>query len=311
MTTSILRTADAWWVRTAGGAARINTNAATTHELLADKAAIDAALSAECVPVDTLKLVSPVTAPCRVVAQMTNYASHVEDTGKDPRTTPLTFFRKASGSISGPFEDIVKPAHVRLLDYEVEIGLVIGREMPVGSSITQANLADYVCGLVVANDVSARDVQLTKTQFYEAKSYPTFTPVGPAMVLVDADELKRFGDLRLRLTVNGQTRQDMIVERDIIYPPLKGLQALSRFQRLDAGDLVLTGTPVGTAISAPPKPAQVISSLLPEQLKWKLFFARQAKSPKYLRNGDVVEASMSTDDGAIDLGTQRTVVRYP
>ena len=168
MPVSILRTADAWWVHGPSGAARVDTDAATTRELLADRAVIDAAArSTDTVPVETLELLSPVTAPCRVVAQMTNYASHVTDTGKDPKTTPLTFFRKASGSISGPFDDIIKPDHVRLLDYEAEIGLVIGREIPLGTSITEANLADYICGLVVTNDVSARDVQLTKTQFYE------------------------------------------------------------------------------------------------------------------------------------------------
>ena len=311
MTISILRTADAWWVHTPTGAARITTAAATTRELLADRAAIDAvAPSTDTVPVDTLHLLSPVTAPCRVLAQMTNYASHVKDAGRDPANTPLAFFRKASGSISGPFDDIVKPDHVRLLDYEVEIGLIIGRDMPVGTTITEANLPDYVCGLVVTNDVSARDVQLTKTQFYEAKSYPTFTPVGPALVLLDADELKRFGDLRLQLRVNGEVRQDMLVDGDIIYPPVQALRALSRFQRLDAGDLVLTGTPVGTAISAPAKPVEVIGSLLPDRLKWKAFFSTQAKNPKYLRHGDVVEAAVATDDGAIELGVQRTVVTY-
>ena len=310
MTVSILRTADAWWVHTPTGAARITTAAATTRQLLADRGAIEAADSAGSVPVDSLHLLSPVTAPCRVVAQMTNYASHVEDAGRDPEATPLAFFRKASGSISGPFDDIVKPDHVRLLDYEVEIGLIIGRDMPVGTTITEANLADYVCGLVVTNDVSARDVQLTKTQFYEAKSYPTFTPVGPALVLLDADELKRFGDLRVRLRVNGEVRQDMLVEGDMIYAPVQALQALSRFQRLDAGDLVLTGTPVGTAISAPPKPVEVIGSLLPDQLKWRVFFSRQAKNRKYLRHGDIVEAEVATDDGAIELGVQRTVVKY-
>jgi 2-keto-4-pentenoate hydratase/2-oxohepta-3-ene-1,7-dioic acid hydratase in catechol pathway len=311
LTVSILRTADAWWVQTPTGAARVTTEAATTRRLLADGAAIEAAAhSTDTVPVDRLHLLSPVTAPCRVVAQMANYASHVKDAGRDPATDPLAFFRKASGSISGPFDDIVKPDHVRLLDYEVEIGLVIGRDMPVGTTITEANLSDYICGVVVANDVSARDVQLTKTQFYESKSYPTFTPVGPALVLLSADELKRFGDLRLRLRVNGEIRQDMVVEGDIIYRPAQALQALSRFQRLDAGDLVLTGTPVGTAISAPPKPVQVIGSLLPDQLKWKTFFSRQAKNPKYLRHGDIVEAAVATDDGAIDLGVQRTVVKY-
>jgi 2-keto-4-pentenoate hydratase/2-oxohepta-3-ene-1,7-dioic acid hydratase in catechol pathway len=296
MTVSILRTADAWWVQTPTGAARITTAAATTRQLLTDRTAIEAAEhGTDTVPVDSLQLLSPITAPCRVVAQMTNYASHVKDAGRDPANTPLAFFRKASGSINGPLDDIVKPQHVRLLDYEVEISLVIARDMPVGTTITEANLSDYVCGLVVANDVSARDVQLTKTQFYEAKSYPTFTPVGPALVLLSADELKRFGDLRLRLRVNGEIRQDMLVDGDIIYPPVQAL---------------LTGTPVGTAMSAPAKPIEIIGSLLPDQLKWKTFFSRQAKSPKYLRHGDIIEAAVATDDGAIDLGVQRTVVKY-
>jgi 2-keto-4-pentenoate hydratase/2-oxohepta-3-ene-1,7-dioic acid hydratase in catechol pathway len=311
MTISILRTAEAWWVQTPAGAARVATTAKTTCQLLADRDAFEAVShGTDTVPLDRLELLSPVTAPCRVVAQMTNYASHVEDAGRDPTTTPLAFFRKASGSISGPFDDIVKPDHVRLLDYEVEIGLVLGREMPVGTDITEANLADYVCGLVVTNDVSARDVQLTKAQFYESKSYPTFTPVGPALVLLDRDELKRFGDLRLQLRVNGQVRQDMLVEGDIIYPPGQALQALSHFQRLDPGDLVMTGTPVGTAISAPPKPIELMGSLLPDRLKWKVFFSGQAKNPNYLRHGDAVEAAVATDDGAIDLGVQRTVVKY-
>ena len=261
-------------------------------------------------PLDSLALASPITAPCRVVAQMTNFASHVKDAGMDPASTPLTFFRKASGSIAGPFDDIVKPTHVRFLDYEVEIGLVIGRDMPVGTVVTEANLADYIAGLVVTNDVSARDVQLPKTQFYESKSYPTFTPVGPRLVLLDADELKRFGDLRLRLRVNGEVRQNMIVDGDMIYPPVEALQVLTRFQRLDAGDLVLTGTPVGTALSAPPKPIEIIGSLLPPAVKWKAFFGRQAKNPKYLHDGDIVEATVATDDGTIDLGGQRNAVKY-
>jgi 2-keto-4-pentenoate hydratase/2-oxohepta-3-ene-1,7-dioic acid hydratase in catechol pathway len=309
MSISVLRTADDWYVATPSGAARVDTGATTTAQLLADRQAITAAASAGTVPIESLALVSPVTAPCRVVAQMTNFASHVTDTGGNPGTVPLTFFRKTSGSISGPHDDIVKPAHVRLLDYEVEIGLVIGREIPVGTEITADDLADCVAGLVVANDVSARDVQLPKTQFYEAKSYPTFTPTGPALVLLDADELRRFSDLRLRLSVNGEIRQDMTAA-DMIYQPLEALRALSRFQRLDPGDLLLTGTPVGTALSAPPKPVEILGSLLPPATKWKLFFRRQERNPQYLRDGDVIEARVATDDGAIDLGTQTTPVRY-
>jgi 2-keto-4-pentenoate hydratase/2-oxohepta-3-ene-1,7-dioic acid hydratase in catechol pathway len=241
---------------------------------------------------------------------MTNFASHVKDAGMDPKTIPLTFFRKASASISGPFDDIVKPAHVKFLDYEVEIGVVIGRDIPVGTQISESNLADYIAGLVVTNDVSARDIQLPQTQFYEAKSYPTFTPVGPALVLLDADELKRFGDLRLQTRVGGELRQDMVVDGDMIYGPLQALQSLTRFQNLDAGDLIMTGTPVGTALSAPPKPIQIISNLLPPEVKWKAFFNQQAKNAKYLQHGDIVELSVATDDGAIDLGSQRTRVRY-
>jgi 2-keto-4-pentenoate hydratase/2-oxohepta-3-ene-1,7-dioic acid hydratase in catechol pathway len=310
MSITILRTVDAWWVRTPSGATPIETDATTTGELLADHDRIEAARATmDTVDPDSLELISPVTAPCRVVAQMTNYASHVEDSGLDPETIPLTFFRKTSGSISGPYDDIVRPTHVRFLDYEAEIGLVIGRTLAVGADVIADNWASFIAGLVVTNDVSARDVQLPKTQFFESKSYPTFTPAGPALVLLDVDELKRFGDLRLRLWVNGELRQDAVVDGDMVYSPLEALQSLSRFQQLDPGDLLLTGTPVGTALSAPSKPIEIIASLLPPATKWKVFFKKQAQNPKYLKHGDIVEIAIGTDDGAIDLGRQRTVVR--
>ena len=309
MTISVLRTADGWWVRTNDRAVRIDTSATTTAGLLSDRAAVDAARSATpTTDVESLALISPVTKPCRVVAQMTNFTSHVRDAGMDPKNIPLTFFRKSSASISGPFDPIVKPQHVRFLDYEVEIGLVIGREIGVGTSISESNLADCIAGLVVTNDVSARDIQLPQTQFYEAKSYPTFTPVGPALVLLESGELSRFGDLRLRLSVNGEVRQNAVVAGDMLYRPLQALQSLSRFQDLAPGDLILTGTPVGTALSAPPRPVEMISRLLPPAVKWKAFFKSQDANPKYLKGGDVVEASVRTDDGAIDLGTQRMTV---
>lgn len=311
MTVSVLHTADAWWLKTARGAAKIDTAATSTAGLLADRAAIEAAAdNTDTVELDGLRFVSPVTRPCRVIAQMTNFESHVKDAGMDPSSVPLTFFRKASASINGPFDDIVKPPHVRLLDYEVEIGLVIGSTIPVGTSISEANLGDLIAGLVVTNDVSARDVQLPQTQFYEAKSYPTFTPVGPELVLLSADELKRFGDLRLRLSVNGDERQNALVDPDMLYRPLQALQSLTQFQELAPGDLVLTGTPAGTALSAPPKPLQIIGNLLPPNLKWKVFFSRQADNTNYLQDGDIVEASIGTDDGAIDLGTQRATIRF-
>ena len=187
------------------------------------------------------------TAPARVVAQAVNYRSHAIDSGFDPDTVPPAFFRKASHSITGPTGDIIRPEGVGFLDYEVELGLVIGADLPVGTTVTEADLPRYVAALVVANDVSARQVQLVKTQFYEAKSYPTFTPVGPWLTLVDAADLARLSSLRLTLRVNGETRQDAAAA-DMIVAPARALTLLSRFQPMAPGDLLLTGTPGGTAL---------------------------------------------------------------
>ncbi|MGV8872875.1 MAG: fumarylacetoacetate hydrolase family protein [Rhodococcus sp. (in: high G+C Gram-positive bacteria)] len=310
MSIAVLRTADAWWVETPAGASRIETSATTTAELLADRPAIEAARSGtDVVAVETLSLISPITAPCRVMANMTNFVSHVKDSGMNPDTVPLTFFRKTSGSISGPSDDIVKPPHVKLLDYEIEIGVVFGKTLTVGTKIDAGNIAEYVAGLVLTNDVSARDVQLPKTQFYEGKSYPTFTPVGPRLVLLENGEFDRFGELAMTLRVNGTVRQDSTVE-DMIFRPVESLAALSKFQRIDPGDLLLTGTPGGTALKAPAKPIEIIGSLIPPATKWKIFFKKQAKNPDFLQDGDVLELTCSAPDGSLDLGVQRTRVSY-
>lgn len=310
MTLNVVRTTDAWYLSSAEGAARIATAATTTAELLADLESVRAARTAsEMVPLESLELVSPVTTPCRVVAQMANYVSHAADAGFDPDTLPMTFFRKSSASISGPTDDIIKPAHVRLLDYEVEIGIVLGRNLPAGSTVDEADLPGLIRALVITNDVSARDVQLMKSQFYEAKSYPTFTPTGPTLVILEDDELELFPQLQLRLWVDGELRQDMPAT-DMIYSPLEALRGLTEFQDLAAGDLLLTGTPVGTALQAPPKIVEKIGALLPAATKWRIFFKGQEKNPRYLRDGNLVEVAIATPDAEIDLGAQRTVVRY-
>jgi 2-keto-4-pentenoate hydratase/2-oxohepta-3-ene-1,7-dioic acid hydratase in catechol pathway len=173
---------------------------------------------------------------------MVNYRAHARESGFDPDAVRPTFFRKAFGSVVGPTSPIVRPTHVRLLDYEVELGLVIGADIPVGATITDADLPDVVVGLVLANDVSARDVQLTKGQFYESKSYPTFTPLGPRLTLLEAAEFAALPDLRLQLRVNGALRQDRTVA-DMICPPATALTTLARFQALAPGDVLLIGTP--------------------------------------------------------------------
>jgi 2-keto-4-pentenoate hydratase/2-oxohepta-3-ene-1,7-dioic acid hydratase in catechol pathway len=259
------------------------------------------------IPVDQLALRSPVTTPCRVVAQAVNYRGHAQESGFGDNP-PAVFFRKSSASVSGPTDDVVRPRHVRLLDYELEVGLVMGRRLEVGTTVTDSALPSYVAGLVMCNDVSARDVQLEKGQFYESKSYPTFTPTGPRLVLLDPGDFGRLGGLRLRLWVNGELRQDATVA-DMITRPAAALTLLARFQPLDPGDLLLTGTPGGTALQAPPAVIEKMGDLLPTPLKWRVFFSRQERNPAYLKAGDVVTASIATGDGALDLGTQRIAIR--
>jgi 2-keto-4-pentenoate hydratase/2-oxohepta-3-ene-1,7-dioic acid hydratase in catechol pathway len=218
------------------------------------------------------------------------------------------FFRKSSASVSPATGDLIRPAHVRLLDYELEVGLVMGGRLGIGAAVADADLPGYVAGLVMCNDISARDIQLEKGQFYESKSYPTFTPTGPRLVLLEGGDFDRLAGLRLRLWVNGEPRQDATAA-DMITRPAAALSALARFQPLDPGDLLLTGTPGGTALQAPPAVIGKVGDLLPTPLKWRMFFSRQERNPAYLKPGDVVTASIATDDGALDLGAQHVVVR--
>lgn len=312
MSINVLRTADAWWVVRDGFAARVETGATTTAELLADRKAVDQAVESGDFGTDAASLdaLAPVTAPCRVVAQLVNYRSHAKESGFDPAKLQPTFFRKASGSITGPTGSIVKPAHTRLLDYEVELGLVIGSPVPVGTVVTDRNIHEYVAGLVVANDVSARDIQLTKGQFYESKSYPTFTPIGPFLTLLEPGEFARLVDLRLQLRVDGVLRQDRTAA-DMVHLPAPSLTALARFQALEPGDVVLTGTPGGTALQAPPHAVELVAHFLPAQVKWRIFFDKQAQNPKYLQPGNRVAASIRTQDGVLDLGSQDCRVVAP
>ena len=307
---NVIRTAERWYVQRGGEAFAVAAEVPSTAALLGEGLeAVRAAGSAvgSGVPVDQLVLQSPVTTPCRVVAQAVNYRGHAQESGVG-ESPPAVFFRKSSSSVSGPTDDVVRPRHVRLLDYEVEVGLVMGRRLRIGATVTEADLPSYVAGLVMCNDVSARDVQLEKGQFYESKSYPTFTPTGPRLVLLDPEDFGRLTELRLRLWVNGELRQDGTVA-DMITRPAAALTLLARFQPLDPGDLLLTGTPGGTALQAPPAVIEKMGDLLPTPLKWRVFFSRQERKPAYLKAGDQVTASIATEDGALDLGTQRVAIR--
>jgi 2,4-diketo-3-deoxy-L-fuconate hydrolase len=244
----------------------------------------------------------------RVYCQGANYRSHMIESGMDPDRAFNMLFTKSTASLSGPKDDIVTPAHVRLLDYEVELGIVVGKPITQPVTVTDENIADYVAAFVVANDVSARDVQLPQGQWYKGKSYRTFCPVGPYLCVPDAHEIARWKDLRLTLSVNGQKRQDSLAG-DMVFKPADTLTEFSQLECFDVGDVVLTGTPGGVALRPPKAIAQKIAGLLPEDKKWALFVKSQAKSSAYLKPGDEVVATIRTDDGAIDLGTQHNTVR--
>lgn len=259
-------------------------------------------------PLADAEVLCPITTDRQFICQAVNYHSHMRESGLDPTKNPFNiFFRKASSCLAPATTDIVCPPHVEFLDYETEIGLVLAGDVARPVTVTAANLHEYVGGLVVVNDVSARDVQLPEMQFYKGKSYRTFGPVGPYLVLVGAAELARFEQLRLRLTVNGVVRQDALAS-DMVHRPTATLSELSGLQDWQAGDLIATGTPGGCALQAPPAPIRMLAQIAPALTRQSLIRRAARGNPRRLKPGDVLETSIRTDDGSLDLGVQRNTV---
>ncbi|SFV11047.1 fumarylacetoacetate hydrolase family protein [Pseudoduganella namucuonensis] len=261
---------------------------------------------------DTLHLLSPVSADRQFLCQGINYASHVRESGMDPDKIGFnTLFTKASSSLAPARADIVRPSHVRLLDYEVELGLVMRRPVTGPVEVTPDRLHEWLAGVTIVNDISARDVQLPQTQFYKGKSYRGFGPTGPFLLLLTPDEWRRWPELRMRLLVNGQLRQDAYCG-DMIFKPHQTLTELSALHDLQAGDLIATGTPAGCAARAPGKLAMwMMRHVLSDATKWRLFIQKGLSNPAYLQPGDVITAAIRSDDGALDLGEQRNRVVAP
>jgi 2,4-diketo-3-deoxy-L-fuconate hydrolase len=261
---------------------------------------------------DDLTLLSPVSADRQFICQGINYASHVRESGMDPTKIPFnTLFTKAPSCLASAQADIVRPAHVRLLDYEVELGLVLRRAITGPVSATPDSLHEWLAGVTIVNDISARDVQLPQAQFYKGKSYRGFGPTGPFLLLLTPAEWRRWPELRMRLQVNGQLRQDAYCG-DMIYRPHQTLTELSALHDLQPGDLIATGTPSGCAARAPGKLAMwVMRHLLSDAAKWRLFIQKGLDNPAYLQPGDVITAEIRSDDGTLDLGQQRNRVVTP
>ncbi|HMY18562.1 MAG TPA: fumarylacetoacetate hydrolase family protein [Polyangium sp.] len=215
-------------------------------------------------------------------------------------------FTKASSCIVPADHDVILPRHVRFLDYEIELGLVLKRDITSRLQITKPNLGDFIAGIVILNDYSARDIQIPQMQFYKGKSFRTFGPVGPYLCLLEPGDLELLDNLDLELTVNGKMRQKDNT-KNLVYGPAETLTELSSIQDLFTGDLIATGTPAGCALSIPSPTKQKLGALLSEKKKWEIFFKVQAKRP-YLQPNDVVEARITSPDGRIDLGVQRNKI---
>lgn len=258
---------------------------------------------------EDVTLLPPVTSDRQFLCQGINYASHVRESGMDPDKIGFnTLFTKAPSCLAAANADVIRPAHVRLLDYEIELGLVMRRPLTQSTSIGPEQLHHWLAGITIVNDVSARDVQLPQAQFYKGKSYRTFGPAGPVLLLLDEHEWRRWPELRMRLHVNGQPRQDAYCG-DMIFQPHQTLTEMSALHDLQPGDLIATGTPAGCAARAPGKLVMwVARHLLSEQGKWQMFIRKGLSNPGYLQPGDIMTASIRTDDGALDLGEQRNRV---
>ncbi len=261
---------------------------------------------------DSVQLLAPVTQHQQFICQGINYRSHIAESGLRVEDFPFnTLFTKAPSCITAADAPVVRPAHVQLLDYEIELGLVLRKPLPAGTQVGPDDLPQWLAGVTIVNDLSARDVQLPQGQFYKGKSYRGFGPVGPGLVLLTPQEWSRWPELHMRLAVNGQPRQDAYCA-EMIHGPAATLTELAAMHDLHPGDLIATGTPAGCAARAPGKLAMFVAKhLMSDAGKWAMFVRKGGANPAYLRPGDRISASIRTDDGAIDLGEQTTSITAP
>ena len=258
---------------------------------------------------NSVEMLSPVTTPCRLYCQGANYRQHMIELGMDPDAKSFNmFFTKADASVASANASVRRPKHVSLLDYEIELALVFRRPITSTVVVTAANLKDYIFGITIANDISARDVQLPQTQFFKGKSYRGFCPIGPRLTVLEPDEFAVLDDLELKLSVNGIERQ-RDTTKNLVFKPAETITELSTFANVAPGDVLLTGTPSGCALRVPSPAVRRLLQLLPERRFWKLFVETQGRRKAYLQPGDTITAGIWSADGRVDLGEQRTLIR--
>ncbi|HXI14631.1 MAG TPA: fumarylacetoacetate hydrolase family protein [Thermoanaerobaculia bacterium] len=206
----------------------------TTSNSLATIATGGSEQRSERVSLNDAKLLAPLI-PGKIVAVGRNYADHAKELGNSVPSEPILFMKPPS-AIIGPEMAIVRPVSSDRVDFEGELGIVIGTK---ARNIQASGWKEFVLGFTCVNDVTARDLQKRDVQFTRGKSFDTFCPIGPC-IATDVDP----SDLKLVSRVNGDTRQDGRTSQ-MIFGPGALLEFITSIMTLEEGDLILTGTPAG------------------------------------------------------------------
>jgi 2-keto-4-pentenoate hydratase/2-oxohepta-3-ene-1,7-dioic acid hydratase in catechol pathway len=200
----------------------------------------------ESLALSSVTLLAPLLHPPRIFGIGLNYREHATESKMAVQAVPTVFLKLAS-SITGPDTDVLLPPNATQPDYEAELAVVIGKG---GHNIAADRWQEHVFGYTILNDVSARGVQLATTQWNLGKSFPTFTPLGPA--IVTADEIPDPHVLGISLTLSGETMQSANT-RDLIFPVPQLIEYISSIVPLEAGDIISTGTPPGVGLGRTPQ----------------------------------------------------------
>lgn len=200
----------------------------------------------ESLALSTAKLLAPIPCPGKIICIGLNYSDHAAETGQPIPKYPIVF-SKYSNTVIATDDPIVLPRVTNEVDYEAELGFVIGK---TARYIPAAQALDYVAGYMPINDVSARDYQTRISQWTMGKTFDTFAPMGPA--LVTSDEIADAGNLKISLMINGEVLQDSNTNK-LIFGIAQLVEALSEVMTLEAGDVVSTGTPPGVGMARNPK----------------------------------------------------------
>lgn len=268
------------------------------------------------VPMEKCALLPPADDRAHVYCAGLNYRDHAEEVRMPIPASPV-FFTKA-GALAGAHDDIVYPKGVKLLDYEVELALVVGAPVTRHSVVTADNLPSYILGIAIMNDVSARDVQLVAGQWFLGKSFRTFAPLGPVVQTLDEPVLSRLDALELELSAYNALGAPYDYKRqrgttaDMIFRPYELVRRLKEQFDLSPGDVIATGTPRGVALGRPSRFRARLAEILgvPQGERIARFLEGERRhNPKYLVRGDRVESRIKSADGVVDLGVQRNHIR--